>query len=139
MTPKLKPCPFCGADVGYDSDMGHILCTGCGFFYEVSSSLTEEAPMWNRRPAVPVRGEAGLVKCRDYDVCSAGEKDGPCDGKCEIPASEELVEALRAWELVNSEMGDNHPCPDLRLRAKYRKRARELTLIALAKYAKGGK
>ena len=46
---------------------------------------------------------------------------------------DELVEALRAWEKVESEMGDNHPCPDLMLRATYRKTAIQLTQRVLAK------
>ena len=39
--------------------------------------------------------------------------------------------ALRAWMLVESEMADNHPCPDLALRARYRKTAVDLTRAAL--------
>ena len=62
MTTKLKPCPFCGADVGYDGEMGHILCTDCGFFYDVPTGIKEIAPLWNRRAAVPVKegGDEGL-------------------------------------------------------------------------------
>ena len=45
---------------------------------------------------------------------------------------DKLVEALKAWMLVESEMSDNHPCPDLALRADYRKRAVKLSSEALA-------
>jgi hypothetical protein len=43
-----------------------------------------------------------------------------------------LLEAAKAWMLVESEMKDNHPCPDLILRAEYRKRAVMLTKTVLA-------
>lgn len=42
-----------------------------------------------------------------------------------------LVEALEAWMKVESEMADNHPCPDYTLRALYRKEAVKLTTKAL--------
>lgn len=51
------------------------------------------------------------------------------DAKAEIKA---LVEALEAWMKVESEMGDNHPCPDYTLRAAYRKEAVKLTKALLA-------
>lgn len=38
----------------------------------------------------------------------------------------ELVAENKAWRLVDSESRDAHPCPDLALRAEYRRRAREL-------------
>ena len=49
----------------------------------------------------------------------------------------ELLAALEAWIKVESEMGYNHPCPNLSLRARYRDEAKRLTRAAIAK-AKGG-
>jgi hypothetical protein len=43
-----------------------------------------------------------------------------------------LKAACEAWMQVESEMADKHPCPDLALRADYRKRAVALTETALA-------
>lgn len=48
----------------------------------------------------------------------------------------DLLEACEAWMKVESEMGDKHPCPDLALRAQYRKQAVALTEAALAKAKK---
>ena len=44
----------------------------------------------------------------------------------------QLVEACNKWMLVESEMTNNTPCPDLALRAFYRRQAVGLTKIALA-------
>lgn len=44
----------------------------------------------------------------------------------------DLLDACKAWMLVESEMADNHPCPDLNLRAQYRKNAVKLTTAAIA-------
>jgi hypothetical protein len=44
-----------------------------------------------------------------------------------------MIGALRLWEKVESEMKDNHPCPDLALRADYRKRAVVATREVLEK------
>ena len=49
-------------------------------------------------------------------------------------AAEPLVEALRAWDELDQEAADKHPCPDLTLRIILRKRARKLTPTALAPY-----
>ena len=43
-----------------------------------------------------------------------------------------LSAALHAWVAVDEESSDKHPCPDLALRAQLRRKARELTEIALA-------
>ena len=43
-----------------------------------------------------------------------------------------MHEALKAWMKVESEMKDNHPSPDLALRAGYRKEAVKLTRAVLA-------
>ncbi len=47
-----------------------------------------------------------------------------------------LLEACKAWMKVESEMGDNHPCPDYTLRTQYRKEAVRLTAIAIAESEK---
>ena len=44
-----------------------------------------------------------------------------------------LLEACKAWMKVESEMKDKNPCPDLALRANYRKKAVKLTEAAIAK------
>ncbi len=49
----------------------------------------------------------------------------------------DLLEACRAWMLVESEMADNHACPDLALRASYRRKAAALTRAAIAAAEKG--
>ena len=46
-------------------------------------------------------------------------------------AAQALLAACRAWMKVESEMMDNHPCPDLALRAGYRKQAVALTKAAI--------
>ncbi len=46
---------------------------------------------------------------------------------------DDLYEACKAWLKVESEMSDNNPCPDLALRATYRKEATRLTKAALSK------
>jgi hypothetical protein len=43
-----------------------------------------------------------------------------------------MHDALKAWMLVESEMKENHPSPDLALRAGYRKEAVKLTRAVLA-------
>jgi len=48
-------------------------------------------------------------------------------------ADPDLLEACKAWMRVESEMRENHPCPDLALRATYRKEAIRLTKAAIAK------
>lgn len=48
----------------------------------------------------------------------------------------DAIEALKAWMLVESEMLDNNPCPDIRLRDVYRKNAIELTKQVLSKLEK---
>lgn len=53
-------------------------------------------------------------------------------------AIEALVKALSKWNLVESEMSNNTPCPDLALRASYRKEAIKLTEIALTLAKKEG-
>ncbi len=50
-----------------------------------------------------------------------------------ISAALDLLEACKAWMLVEAEMKDNHPCPDPVLRADYRKKAVALTKAAIAK------
>ena len=50
-----------------------------------------------------------------------------------IAAAPDLLEACKVWEKVESEMSDNNPCPDLALRAQYRKDAVALTKVAIAK------
>jgi len=45
----------------------------------------------------------------------------------------ELLGACKAWMRVESEMRENTPCPDLALRATYRKEAIRLTRKAIAK------
>lgn len=49
-----------------------------------------------------------------------------------IAAAPVLLAACEAWQKVESEMFDNHPCPDLALRARYRKEAVRLMEIAIA-------
>jgi hypothetical protein len=51
---------------------------------------------------------------------------------------DDLVTALEAWQLMDSESGDKHPCPDYVLRSIYRDKARKLTEAALAKAKKQG-
>ena len=48
---------------------------------------------------------------------------------------DELVDALKAWQLYDSESGDKHPCPDYTLRVDYRNKARKLTEDILKKIA----
>jgi hypothetical protein len=50
-----------------------------------------------------------------------------------ILSGPELLEACKAWMLVESERRENNPCPDLALRAEYRKRAVAMTTAAIAK------
>ena len=49
----------------------------------------------------------------------------------------ELLAALEAWIKVESEMGYNHSCPGLSLRARYRDEAKRLTRAAIASARKG--
>lgn len=49
-------------------------------------------------------------------------------------AVKDMKVALEAWLLFESELRP-HPCPDLALRASYRKRAKELTQKAIRKVA----
>ncbi len=67
-----------------------------------------------------------------------GDKPGQNKANAEfivkaVNSHDELVAALEAWQKVESEMSNNTPCPDLALRAQYRKKAIELTSKALAK------
>ncbi len=55
---------------------------------------------------------------------------------CRWNSQPELLDACKAWEKVESEMSDNTPCPDLTLRAQYRKTAVKLTEIAISKVKK---
>ena len=48
----------------------------------------------------------------------------------------DLLAACEAWMKVESEMRDKNPCPDLALRAHYRKEAVKLTEAAIAKVKK---
>ncbi len=52
---------------------------------------------------------------------------------CWSKVGPDLLEACKAWMLVESEMRYNNPCPDLLLRANYRERAVKLTKLAIAK------
>jgi len=49
-----------------------------------------------------------------------------------IAAAPELLAACKAWLKVESEMSNNHSCPDIALRAQYRKEAIALTKAAIA-------
>lgn len=51
--------------------------------------------------------------------------------------NKDLLQACKAWMKVESEMGDKNPCPDLALRAQYRKQAVALTEAAIAKEKEG--
>lgn len=53
-----------------------------------------------------------------------------------IKSQPDLLEACKAWMKVESEMRENNPCPDLALRAQYRKEAVKLTDAAIAKAKK---
>ena len=53
-----------------------------------------------------------------------------------ISAAPNMLKACEAWMKVESEMLSNNPCPDLALRAQYRKEAVALTKIAIAKAKK---
>lgn len=44
----------------------------------------------------------------------------------------ELVAALEAWQLMDNENADKLPCPDYIMRKQYQKKARKLTITALA-------
>ena len=68
-----------------------------------------------------------FLKCCTYTNCDDGIH------QCRLHRyAPMLLEAAKAWMLVESEMKDNHPCPDLILRAEYRKRAVMLTKTVLA-------
>jgi len=54
------------------------------------------------------------------------------DNLNKINSHDALLEACKAWMKVESEMLDNHPCPDLLLRAQYRKEAVIFTKAAIA-------
>lgn len=45
-----------------------------------------------------------------------------------------LAGALEDWQQYDTESSDNHPCPDLALRAAYRNLARTTTDVALTEY-----
>ncbi len=53
-----------------------------------------------------------------------------------VNSHDALLEACKAWMKVESEMSDNTPCPDLALRAHYRKEAVKLTEAAIAQAQK---
>ena len=53
-----------------------------------------------------------------------------------IAAVPNMLKACEAWMKVESEMLSNNPCPNLVLRAQYRKQAVELTEAAIAKAKK---
>jgi len=61
---------------------------------------------------------------------------GPSAGRFGLIFFEDLLDALMAWLKVESEMSNNTPCPDLALRAFYRKKASELTDAAIKKAKK---
>ena len=49
MTDVLLPCPFCGSDVSIEEDLGSILCSGCGFGYDMNGPTNEAVAAWNTR------------------------------------------------------------------------------------------
>ena len=51
---------------------------------------------------------------------------------CLMAAALALLAACEAWMKVESEMREKHPCPDLALRAQYRRQAVTLTKAAIA-------
>ena len=63
--------------------------------------------------------------------CTVGVGSGRLDYCRTHKAAPELLAACKAWILVESEMMENHPCPDLALRAAYRKEAVALTKAAI--------
>ena len=83
----------------------------------------------------------------EWDCCAVIDGPRDCDAalvaKCNCPeraaqivhehnGHAALLAACDAWMLVESEMADNHPCPDLALRANYRAKAVRLTKAAIA-------
>lgn len=46
---KIKPCPFYGAAAEYSDEMGAIMCSGCGFYFECPTTLDDALATWNMR------------------------------------------------------------------------------------------
>ena len=81
------------------------------------------------------------MRKRGILLCPTNADEG-CDCKVNViektitfcplhAAAPALLAACEAWMKVESEMKENHPCPDLALRAEYRKRAVALTQAAI--------
>ena len=68
---KIKPCPFCGAEAEYSDEMGVIMCSGCGFYFECPTTIEDALATWNMRggeiiPKKPrvVRVNSGQFKAK---------------------------------------------------------------------------
>lgn len=68
--------------------------------------------------------------CIPRMLCAACHKNMTEIAEC-CTSAQELKNALKAWQLMDSESWDQCPIPDLALRATYRNNARKLTKIAL--------
>ena len=79
------------------------------------------------RFAIREGNKGGLLKKTD-EIDVANHPDARL-----IAAAPDLLEACEAWMKVESEMADKNSCPDLALRAQYRKQAVTLTETAIAK------
>ena len=93
-------------------------------------------------------GEDAALDCRAHKnsglarVDTGRSEDWPVARLCEwgnahrialtLNHFDAMEKALKAWMKVESEMKDNHPSPDLALRAGYRKEAVKLTRAVLA-------
>lgn len=89
-----------------------------------AAGLSDSLPdvvRWTHREWLRQTHEAGQRVLREQSKVDAAEA-----------RFKDAREALEAWMKVESEMADNHPCPDLALRADYRRRAVALTRAALA-------
>ncbi len=53
MSDKIEPCPFCGSEAEVDEELGSILCSGCGFAYDMNGPAKEAIEAWNKRPSFP--------------------------------------------------------------------------------------
>lgn len=84
----------------------------------------------NIRWVKAVRGKRHIPICQTFSPCAEANARL-------IATVPKLLEACEAWMKVESEMPKNNPCPDLALRAHYRKEAIALTVAAIAKGKKG--
>jgi transcription initiation factor TFIIIB Brf1 subunit/transcription initiation factor TFIIB len=98
----IKPCPFCGSAAEYSDEMGAILCSGCGFYFECPTTLEESLKTWNNRAplsaAVEVKGEESY-KGLAYAVRKWRDK-----WVVPMPAEKELNELLDQSDKIHDKL-----------------------------------